>query len=268
VNIPGGRPDIILEKNETMILIESKLDAPLGMEQPEAYAQFLDSIKKNYGRIAEMILIAPETTRKSYEDEAKNRVSAIGINDLPIRSISWEEVGNAAKKAASILEGPEAIRLLDFADVISIYIGEIPRQLTENEVRLLQSHETRHSIRESILIFESLTTRIAGIDQVECGNQKGGGYYYGFYFQYASIEYWFGISLDYWIKYGESLLWIQKPGSFPIIDLETEEMLRIKSDKGGTSAPIRLSPSTPRDIQINKAIETIQTFLKKTKGNG
>ncbi len=101
VSVPGGIADLSLEGRESLILVEAKLDSPLGNDQPIAYAKFLDQHRKKCPDThILLVMLTPAATGPTIMKLATERLGDAGV-DVPIVLLTWEQTAAITKEVAA-----------------------------------------------------------------------------------------------------------------------------------------------------------------------
>jgi hypothetical protein len=265
----SGRVDIEIEVANEVVFIEAKLESPLGDKQAETYAGHLEAVRDNENRSVRLILLVPAATKGYYDRQARENIREAGLSDVHVDSISWETVGSIAESTVSVVDGPNAVMLGEFADVIEAYLGQLSHPLTENEIMLAISHETRHAFREATVAMVAIVNALSKeLDGVQFTRWSGAQYYIGTNFTFHKQAFWIGLYFEPWLDFGESFLWVQMPGQTPAISPTIKKKLSIRAWRNGLICPLPLSAGVSTESQVGTLTDVAAEFAKATTEDG
>lgn len=214
----GGRADVMWKSPGRTFILESKIWAWWGQEQPGRYIHYLrDLVGK--GGDAVFGLVAPSTRLAALRDDAVRRLRkdfpATSWNDdsgeagkVRLVCFSWRDVGDWLRETSGEEDDPRTKTHMEEVIVVTDQID--PRFKSKPErlavdglgAALWDLCRIVANVRDKL---ESDGVEVRGISS---GDDKG--WYYGFYLKPPASpdQVWFGIWIGPWASKGEGPLWL------------------------------------------------------------
>jgi hypothetical protein len=266
LSVPGGIADLSLEAEGGIVLVEAKLDSPLGNDQPVAYAKFLEARRKQRQDIQILlVMLTPAATGPTIMKLATERLREAGVA-VPVVLVTWEETAVIAKTvAAQATVAPDDVAYLRaYADLIDHYVGLISRPLTNGETMVVCGTEARHATWEALQLVapvaDALAERLEG--NLTERSSSNGNFYRGMSMKYKERSYWLGYWMDPWLTYGESVLWIQMIDRKPILPSMLRATLHLREWGRSYICPLPLVAGLERDAHAAVLSEICERVVR------
>lgn len=234
-SVEDGRADLAIEGTGCSFIVEVKLGAQFTAGQPHNYARYLQERRAAHGGPITLVLLVPAHQLAGYLKEAEERLKRHGIDAVPVRGVSWEDVaklGRAHAQATGL--STSAVRLSDFAELIDYHVGTLERPLLEDEALVINSPKVARALRETMAVLDPVQAAMAKRVGDATWALKAGGYFFtGWNFTRADRKGWFGFWVEPWAFWGESPLWVQLR-SGPRLRSTSTTALRVRQWKDGT----------------------------------
>lgn len=248
-NYDYGRPDIVIENKDLILVIENKINSytELTENQKGNYVNFLND--KEDKKIKLLIFIIPKTYMFQYK-----------VQQIPTHILYWEEI---------LLELQNASIEKYFTDFISI-----ANSLMNYEIITIEESDMEHlakpeSFIKLVRILESLK-KLFSTNSYKIDDEKN-GYSYGFFVKSRTINssIYIGIVYDLWISENEPI-YIGFHDSFPnkaaVIKKENEKILTTEDDKDWSYIKIPLAlliaEETKNKDNSNEIFKLVEVYLQ------
>lgn len=259
--VPDGSADILLEGTTRVAVVEAKLGAAFGEGQPENYARYLAQ-RMTSGHGACLVILAPAASLGSYVEVAAQRLAMAGLATVPLRSISWEEVGELCSSLAPKHGDADRAFLQAFADVIASYLGEAPRPLSQSEALGLSAPEFIRGFKEAYALIDPVSAWVRQrLPEAQVKSRTNGVLWLGSSVTYRARECWIGLWVEPWLAFGRSLLWAQMVGRVPPFPDELRRRMRLVEYSESLLCPLILAPELDRRLQVERLGTVAVEFL-------
>lgn len=262
--------DLVLRTSTTIIVIEAKLNAPFGPNQPVGYAKWLLSQVEQSKAEVGLVLLTPRASSSIYLDQARERLKASKLSDVPLYSISWEEVRDLCRTLGQEKAAVPAEYLLNFSDLLSEEFGANVDPLSEAEaIGLVSSTFTNGFIKMWRSIEDILVSLKRSLKSVDIGKEEAASldnFYAGKYITYKKRLYWFGFWANAWQELRASPLWVQMPDRMPPLSEKQRSQVELYEFRNTWLAPVVMVPRQTVEQQVEYAVAQLRRFLELEDG--
>jgi hypothetical protein len=264
-----GRPDLRIEGEDTLILLENKFSALFTPNQLPRYRAMIEQAGK---RVGVLVLLCPHHKRTGYELDAVAQFAANGIqfptfgelqNHLLTRSIrlvvlTWEELLRVIESGNFLIS-----ELASFIrDRFLVHV-----EFTTLEIRRIMSTEIPEMLQKIFTLVERVKGEIGG-NGIETGRSSQSMRYFGFNLVKNGTSFYFGYMFDHWVKYGTPILIQTSPQWEPNQHLNEEFLLQsgfVKESDNEFLVPIQLQEGSA-DAILHDVVEQIQRAIDRVVG--
>lgn len=261
-----GRPDLTIDGEDVLILIENKFSALFSPNQLYRYSQILDEAGKHR---SVLVLVCPKHHRKSYEldiieqfrtgDETSNTIEELQAQlqkkRIHLVVLTWEEL----------------LRILDSSHFL---VGELAAfvrdrflthvQFVNTEVQRIMSTEIPELLNRVLNLVDRVKGEIAG-GHIETRRSSQSIKYYGFGLGLSNTSFYFGYMFDWWIKF-KTPLFVQVSPTWDGNGHLTEEVLVqagfSKEAENNYLFPIRIADGE-ENVVLAVVVSQIQSLLER-----
>lgn len=261
-----GRPDLKIEGEETLILLENKLSALFsGGDQLRRYVEILE----NAGRATRvLVLVCPGHLRSRYQHDA---LSQFTEGETPF--LSFEALQDHLRtKGITLLVVPweEVLRILDSGHVLVSELMAFLRerflvhiQISRQEVQRIMDSEIPVLLQKILAMVDRIKGEI-GQQDIEVGRSSQSINVYGFNLTRGGYHFWFGYFLPEWRQYGTPLF-LQSNPHWGVRVPDEARLLQvgfIRDERCGLLLPVRLEAGEETALgavvsQLQQAIEQV-----------
>lgn len=203
-----GRPDIVIEGTDFLIIIEAKLGADLDyMNQFEPYANIIagSNLSKFFPDRSKslrkyLVALAPTWTIRQTEAQCTRQCGTTIAEQLEKLDVHY--VPFTINEISDMLSSADIIM-----DQLKQFIAaNTEKELTMEEVEVLKNvlvGQTIQKTQEKITtVYSSLDVKKYPVDRISSGYD-----FYGFYtYVNKNLKVWFGYSVTAWAEYGSPLI--------------------------------------------------------------
>lgn len=266
-----GRPDLKIEGEDALILLENKFTALFSPNQLPRYAELLGQSTKP---TKVLVLVCPQHKRTGYELDAVRQFGATGVQVESFAELQARLTSEGIRLLVVTWE--ELLRVMDSDHFVVTELASFIRErflvhieFTPAEVRRVMSTE----IPEMLLKLFKLVSRIKGEIEgngIEVGRSSQSVRYWAFNLFKNDTAFYFGYMLDPWMEY-ETPLFLQCSPTWELNTRLTEEMLiqvgftKVADDN--FLLPIRLEEGDENAVllavvgQLQQAIDRVVALL-------
>ncbi len=275
VQVPGGRPDLVIRNDSTLLLFEAKISAELSSRQLVPYAQKLIEWKQLHPEgTAGLFLITAAVNSRYQGQQGTLMLENEGIDWPALEAITWEEIAQNLGEIGSA-EPRLAAHLTEFRELVSWRFGDSNRPFTAEECRRLEDG----LLGGALNVCERLTDEIAaGLHErgftAAFGSGRGSQ---GYVIRNDRAWWWVGIWFGAWARAGGSPLVFHlsglKGGAKPLPEIPEEfaQPVLYSSSAGVRYViPLVLRPGVSLETLKSEFVETIASFctaFPQTGGN-
>lgn len=265
-----GRPDLKIEGEDTLVLLENKFSALFSPNQLPRYAEMLEQARKG---TSVLVLLCPQYKRTGYELDAVRQFGDRGMRlptftelqahlltlNIRLLVVTWEEL----------------LRVMDSGHFLVTELASFIRErflvhveFTATEVRRIMSTEIPEMLQKIFTLVDRVKGEIEG-NGIEAGRSSQSVRYWGFHLSKNDTDFYFGYMFDHWVKY-ETPLFLQTSPTWKANGHLTEELLAqagfVKESDKEYLAPIRVQEGDA-DAVLLAVIERVQQCIDRVVGN-
>lgn len=207
VRVEGGRPDLVISGDDTLLIYEAKVGSWIHGNQLVEYAKHIRAWKRlNPAGKTALLLIAPAAQLPGLIREAKGQVGSIKLS-----GIAWESIADlAAESARSARSDRTRIYLEDFAHLVAYRLGDVGRPFTAEELTVLDDQQYALSLNRVYLLTPQVVSNLEDRfgENLKTKKNNGAGFT-GYDLRFGGARFWFGVWMHTWAAIGGSPLCLQ-----------------------------------------------------------
>lgn len=264
-----GRPDLKIEGEDTLVLLENKFSALFTPNQLPRYAKMLEHARKG---TSVLVLMCPRHKRTGYELDVVRQFSGTGMrfptfktlqdhlltSNVRLRVVTWEEL----------------LRVMDSGHFLSTELASFIRErflvhveFTATEVRRIMSTEIPELLQKIFDLVERVKGEIEG-NGIEAGRSSQSVRYWGFSLSKNGTAFYFGYMFNYWSKY-DTPLFLQTSSTWErnhhLNDGVLAQAEFVKESDTEYLFPIRLNEGD-EDAVLHAVVERLQKAVDRVVG--
>ncbi len=197
-----GRPDLKVEGEDTLLLVENKFSALFSPNQLPRYVEILEQAGRATSALA---LVCPNHMRTRYEQDALKQFGDRGARFPSVAELQAHLRTRNIK--LFIVTWEELLRVLDSGHFLVTELASFVRErflvhveFTAEEVRRIMSTEIPEMLKKLFKLVDRIKGEIGG-QGIEPGRSSQSVRVLGFSLSKNGIGFYFGYMFDLWIKY-------------------------------------------------------------------
>jgi len=273
VQVPDGRPDLVITGPDLFLVFEAKVAAWLHKDQLVSYAKAQATWKSGRREgTARLFVIAPLSGLAGLTATSRVQLGSDVPPDL-FGAVSWEAIAGLFKKIHVSIRNEELrSALLLFVQVVEARLGEMAEPLSGEEERVLADPLTGRVISRALEILQRAASKVASRETGIKQTVAAGMAWQGYTLRYGDRWWWLGLWPAVWKQTGLSCLFLQTPGIKPtdvaFWSSALPKPMPYKTDHEGMVVPLLLPAGVDFDLLATGMADTVVAYIVDHPASG
>ncbi|MEP6651971.1 MAG: PD-(D/E)XK nuclease family protein [Myxococcales bacterium] len=273
VQIPNGRPDLVITGPNIFLVFEAKVSAWLHKDQLVSYAQAQSKwrVARPEG-IAKLFIVAPQSGLVGLTATSRDQIGAIATPEF-FAAVSWEAIAGLFKTVQAGIRNEELrTSLLLFVQLVETRLGEMSEPFSGEEERLLADPLTGRSIGRVLEVLQRVSGKLSSREPRIKQTAASGMTWQGYTLRYDERWWWLGLWPPVWRQTGVSPLILQTPGIKPtevaFWDSELPKPVPYKTDHEGMAVPLPMAAGEDFDLVATGIVNIVVAYIVNRPTSG